>query len=1109
MDKLLWPILDRMTMPPHKHVAPTENDLGGERFQEVMGTSLVRFAAPWGTIPVVATAELDRISLAYWDSAAEHWRYIERPHAPLRCDGLAPGAPNTWNWSDTVALATSHDSVYAVYKRERRMDDEAQTAIFIDRFVADTATPQSRQLVLAGSDELGVERDGRRFGRHLWARWDGDALLLLYQEQVADGAEGPPPVTLQLTRVRWVAGGIDTSDVVQLDTGGHDLDARLDERVLVIVHRPDPAAVRLPLLLSQGDGFTLGSGPAFDPHYPRLQLLRHHLDQRTTAAQTIPGGEHPRLESLHPLLVTFERHRSTLVQLLTPLVVLPPERPRYRWQEQGIDKVAWLRVGAPDARGVLLQEVTTHLAPSLSPLSQHARLLELDGGEIVARAPFDTWPTPLLQLQQLDERTFVLDVLHHRTHLALFRTRFALSRLHGELVVNDTSFEVWDIGHAHLGDPTALVPDATAENDQFAPFGPLALSASTVSSVAGRECDTTMGGFLSLDRDFTPALFFAYSDMGDGGLRVIFGADTPPLEAPPPRGTDRSIRPDQVSGPHLPCEVWVQLDAPDWRDANLPGYEVGALNGVSRSLGAATERALDTLLQSLVLALGPEAPSPADGVTDAQFDAVDTFRSNLVPPVLRQVMADNDVPMQLTIDPGPVLRVLPFTVGALVAGAAPPAVWTLVRRATLETLDPVPAGAISPALTPPVSMQVAGANPATFSATAQGRHRLSVFVDDGTGAQQSAFVNIRVGPLVRDMVWALHDGVARADQYRIGDLDFSVLQYDLGFRATPAGVHEEIRFGFPSSRRTEWRFRGGGLGQGIIDYRALVSMQTTDMELLGLLDSVFRVESFSLDFTYARPFTPGVLMRDSRALEPLRGDDIANAPQHTVQRRESPAHAAIGAKPAGNTSTPSHDPRVELSTRVPLATITVILAVITLLGAVALAVAVTALLLSISIASVTGVVGLAIAAAATAALLFLLLYVLPRAAEAYANSLVSERFTDGTIREQLDDQALLRYAGEGLSEALARAVLAKARDDGHEVPEPAGNDAAGTGRDRFRGQLFQMVFVTEGACRVLVRLPECVEPPAPDITVPGMGPGGGVDPGMGSSVEYKQFKAPF
>ena len=80
-------------MRPFKHATPTQSSTARPEFQNILGISLTRFAAPWGEVPIVATTERDRITLLYWDDRAGRWEAAERPHESIRSDGSSPDAP--------------------------------------------------------------------------------------------------------------------------------------------------------------------------------------------------------------------------------------------------------------------------------------------------------------------------------------------------------------------------------------------------------------------------------------------------------------------------------------------------------------------------------------------------------------------------------------------------------------------------------------------------------------------------------------------------------------------------------------------------------------------------------------------------------------------------------------------------------------------------------------------------------------------------------------------------------------------------------------------------------------------------------------------------------
>ncbi|MBA2275570.1 MAG: hypothetical protein H0W00_02575 [Chloroflexi bacterium] len=71
--------------------------------------------------------------------------------------------------------------------------------------------------------------------------------------------------------------------------------------------------------------------------------------------------------------------------------------------------------------------------------------------------------------------------------------------------------------------------------------------------------------------------------------------------------------------------------------------------------------------------------------------------------------------------------------------------------------------------------------------------------------------------------------------------------------------------------------------------------------------------------------------------------------------------------------------------------------------------------------------------------------------------------------EGLDEARFLQFAGEGAAEALARQIIIRANENGADL-QPPPVSADGIGNDRLRQDLYQMVHVSQGLCRILLRL---------------------------------------
>ena len=1065
-------------MRPFKHAAPDTSSSGNPRYQGVLGISLGRFAAPWGEVPLAATSEVDRVSLLYWNDSLARWDTSERPHEPLTADGDAPEAPAVWSWSDRVGIACSSDTVFLVYKR--RPPGQAAARLRVDRFAADGTAGRLRRLDTV--DFLRPSQPDPEIGRSLWCGVDSktDELLILFQERFRpQGSLVAGPWRLFLARVRFAGVPFPPSwNVEQIGAGGFDLDACLHGRELLLVYRETAEATRIPLTRLLGQGTVVRSDPAADAFYEPLQLGRVDLDSPAVTIEAISGGEHPQIQRADPLLITFDRHHETRARLDTPVLPLPPHRPRVVWDQSRLDKMVWLRHNGVDSRGVLLT-LDAALPRSLADFGGAFHLFDAgDDGFLRHALPFAPCPVSLLSVG-LGRADLTLDVLHHRRRVGLLRTRVRGFVGNRQVTVSSTSFEVWDISHAQVGQPADLVADATCENAQFEPTGGIALCRSPRALVPAQVADNVMGGHVTADLSREPVGFFAYSDLGDGGLRVIFAPDIPELPEPPPVDNKKVLRPEQVTGPRLLCEQWVQLDAADWTASELPAYPVGI--GPPRSLGSAVEVPIEFLLDG-VAQPRPDGSrfNPLEGLTDADLDEVDKrFRLDRIPPRDFTVTASDGREVVVTVTPGSPVRAIEFEVAGLVGGAAIRLGWTFQRLdpaglfGTMPPEGPLVPGA--PGTTSEIRFFLG--NPATVSLARTGQWRLSVFLLDASDtleAAPGAAVDIEVGEAVRDLVWAPTEAVAESRFHRLEELQFSLFEHDIGYTFASGGGQSRVTVAVRPQRATDLRFRGGGAEQGTIEYRARLAANSGKVRLKSGLDLVFSVTRFALDFTYGRAFTPGMLMVDRRACAALTGEDIAEAPLDVVTRTDPATHAALGGKPIGNTWTSEPKIDVGLETNMLTASLAALTGALATLGLFALAATVAALFQLAALAAALGVAGYVLTAVVAAALLVLLVFALPRAAEGAIRDTITRQFEGGNVRQALDRVGLLRYAGEGMAEAIARKALKAAVDQGLAVAAPA-EDADRIGLDRFRGQAFQTVFVSDGVCRVLLRLDRCPE----------------------------------
>jgi hypothetical protein len=130
--------------------------------------------------------------------------------------------------------------------------------------------------------------------------------------------------------------------------------------------------------------------------------------------------------------------------------------------------------------------------------------------------------------------------------------------------------------------------------------------------------------------------------------------------------------------------------------------------------------------------------------------------------------------------------------------------------------------------------------------------------------------------------------------------------------------------------------------------------------------------------------------------------------------------------------------------------------------------------------SIAGIAGVVIVVALTVALTIVITTRATQAVAGFAREQVITTLTSDETLQRLNRLPLIRYTGESAAEAIARKALQQAREQGLPVPAPSGTDDEDAGRDRTRGQIFQMVATFEGSCRVLLRIDDCDPTTLPD-----------------------------
>jgi hypothetical protein len=201
---------------------------------------------------------------------------------------------------------------------------------------------------------------------------------------------------------------------------------------------------------------------------------------------------------------------------------------------------------------------------------------------------------------------------------------------------------------------------------------------------------------------------------------------------------------------------------------------------------------------------------------------------------------------------------------------------------------------------------------------------------------------------------------------------------------------------------------------------------------------------------YSRAYTPAILMSEKRSQNVMTG--ASETPPYELVSEwnvtSSPPPAAatfssiLAMKPIGDATFNSILNELNMKVDVRAVSIVVIIDILIAIG------------LSLLVSPLVGI-------GALAALLFSEVAIVYEVESKIRDEILKGLNSDN-IKKSLDDQNLQRYAGEGLAENMATLALTKAG-----LPIDLGGQM---GRNRFREQLWQMVFVTKDLFRVMLRM---------------------------------------
>lgn len=1079
-------------MRPAKHATHSH-----QRGQEIFDISIARLATKEKAIPIVTTSEDGKITLFAWAESKSKWQNIDIGHVPIETPRDVPSITNMWNWSRRVGLATFDETIAVVYKRAETVSAEEipkPPVLILDTYklrddgyptrdlhipvpmptfvVSSTTTPPRIQTVAA------------KPGFELWTGVDlkRRKLLIVTQTLGEDATDKGDKADLTL-----LIGDLDRLDEEEawtskrLGAGGYGLDVRNAGDRLTLVYRETPHALSLPMPFGTIDPafsglpqFELDAREASDQFYSPLRVMVLELETLNSTAFELPGGEHPRIQNVAPLFIVVDRP-----QLRVRFRIVRVEgrgEARIDWILNGVDKLAFLfddenRV----ARGVLLSvsEGDRPTFPRTGARWINAQdLTEITLTALGAASIKSRFPIEPLKLDR-DSKGLYFDFLQKAPLFALLESRVRLEAnfLQGVLTGTDLQSVVYDLNHGQFGPPEALRPDTTGEIAQFAPFERLSQQSGNTLVLPSYLPDNTIGGLVVTDRDGIPYQFFSYIDLGDGGLRVIYDVDLGPPGAPPPIEKPKTLEPERVPGPGSGDERWIELEATDWRDAGVPKIQM--IENLAGGLKTYTS-VVHAQIESLLLAGYSEAGLPQiedNGWSDDDVNSIQT--------ALNQLAIDFGADPEFIFsdgEPRAFISILPEVVVADAetiweAGVEGETVADVAWRFTLVT----------DLFNTPTFNRTGNSIPVSLFLSGDWTVRATITLEDATVRTFETVVAVEDSLFRRTA--SVHREIANRElgppintlgSVRLGTSVIKLLQYEMEFFLGPEELAtHHLKIKTLDKTDAQWRFRANGLEQGLIDYRLRIGFECSDVRLRGLLNMLLKVENIKASFFYGRSFTPGVLMNDTRSAAPVSGAESSqDGLTHGAEGGELPRLAAAV------TTRPFRDDGITIESvdvKVSMLGQAVAASVITLLVGLGAASAATALvgltaLLGIAVAAaavpIVGVASAAAVVAATVAIFLFINFVVPPLVERAIEDDISEGLVNEESRQSLEDARLLQFAGEGIAEAISRQVLEKAIPGNDELDAPT---PATAGLDRYRQDLFQMIHVSEGRARVLIR----------------------------------------
>ena len=321
-----------------------------------------------------------------------------------------------------------------------------------------------------------------------------------------------------------------------------------------------------------------------------------------------------------------------------------------------------------------------------------------------------------------------------------------------------------------------------------------------------------------------------------------------------------------------------------------------------------------------------------------------------------------------------------------------------------------------------------------------------------------------------DALWELERKVSLplggSPQLQYRELRMRLGKHQMTWALSEDGAEDRLTIKKFMVHHTRFRFADAEAAvprQGHVQYEIPITLDAPEVRLRGLLgaplDPLVAVNNLKVVIPYRRQFTPCVLMSDAEF--GIRDDGSISDGKETTREPDKETPAALSARPVGPARIAREDVQVKVECALtPLGSaLTGLLVVLAALGLSVLL----ALVLTVTVAITNPVGAIVTIALAWALISTIVHFIAPPLLSLAVEGAVRALLPYDDLEITLAEQGIFDMAGEGLAECIARQVLVQV---GAQLDVPPFAPL----RNRLRPNIWQMIFVSEGKCRVLVRI---------------------------------------